>query len=341
MLNSIKLLFILIIFTPLLVKSQVGGQSTYQFLNIVSSARSTALGGNIISVKDSDVNFAKWNPALINSSMDGKLALNYLDYFSDINIGSVSYAYSFDSLGTFAANISYINYGEFARSINGENDGVFSANELSLNLGYSYNIDSLWTVGANAKIINSVLDSWNSFGVAVDLGATYKIPNKKITIGLVARNIGVQLKTYSGHDRENLPFQIQLGFSHELEHLPLQWSLTLDNLQQWNVAFANPSNTTIGIDNKETAENITFLDNAVRHVIIGAELFPRRNFSVRASYNFRKSAEMNLANYKHFGGFSFGFGMKIKKFRVAYARSLFHPASGTNNFRIATDLGAF
>ena len=310
-------------------------------MNLVSSARQSALGSKTISVKDEDVNFAIFNPALINKGMDGKVSFNYVDYFTDVNYGSFAYGRDFDSLGTFVASITYVNYGDFIRSENGEELGTFSANEMALNIGYSYQIDSSWAVGANAKIINSVLDSWNSYGMAFDFGVVYNVPNKNMSLAFVMKNVGMQFKTYSGHEREKLPFELQFGVTQELEHLPLQWSLTLDNLQQLDVSFSNPSATTIDGDGNEVTEEVSILNKAMRHVIIGAELFPRRSFSVRLGYNFRRAAEMNLQNQKNFGGFSFGFGMKIKKFRISYGRSVYSPAGGTNHFSIVTDLNAF
>jgi len=339
--NQFKILLFVLLVLPVFSDAQIGGKGTYQFLNLVSSARQTALGGRVISVKDGDVNIAKWNPATINSSMEGKVAFNYVDYFSDVKYGSASYAHNFEGLGTFVANVTYVNYGDFVLSNYGENEGSFSANELALSVGYSYQIDSLWAVGANAKIINSVLDTWNSFGLAMDFGVTYKVPNKNIMLALVMRNVGSQFKTYSGHDFEKLPFEIQFGISQELEHLPLQWSLTLENLQQWDVSYSNPSFSSTNLEGETEEEKISILNKAMRHVVVGAELFPRRNFSVRVGYNFRRAAEMKLADYKYFGGFSFGFGMKVKKFRVSYGRSLYHPAGGTNHFSIITDLGEF
>jgi hypothetical protein len=341
MLNHSKILLLLILLTPFLSIAQVGGKGTYQFMNLVSSARQTALGSKIISAKDDDVNFAIFNPALINKGMDGKVSFNYVDYFTDINYGSFAYGRDFDRLGTFVASVTYVNYGEFIKSEHGEELGTFSANEMALNIGYSYSIDSLWTVGSNAKIINSVLDNWNSYGMALDFGVTFKVPKKNIMFALVMKNIGMQFKTYSGQDRENLPFEIQLGMSQELEHLPLQWSITLDNLQQLDVSYSNPSATTIDGNGNEQIEEVSFLNKAMRHVTIGAELFPRRNFSARLGYNFRRAAEMELVDKKNFGGFSFGFGMKIKKFRISYGRAVYSPAGGTNNFSVITDLNTF
>ncbi len=46
--------------------AQLGGESTYQFLNLVSSPRQAALGGKNITSFDYDVTDALYNPASIN-----------------------------------------------------------------------------------------------------------------------------------------------------------------------------------------------------------------------------------------------------------------------------------
>ena len=58
--------------------SQLGGQSTYQFLNLVSSPRQAALGGKVLTNVDWDVTQALYNPSTINIEMDNQFALNNL-----------------------------------------------------------------------------------------------------------------------------------------------------------------------------------------------------------------------------------------------------------------------
>ena len=68
------LLFVWSITTPFF--AQLGGNSTYQFLNLISSPRQAALGGKIITNVDYDVTQGLYNPATINLEMDNQLALN-------------------------------------------------------------------------------------------------------------------------------------------------------------------------------------------------------------------------------------------------------------------------
>ena len=46
--------------------AQIGGQSTYEFLNLTNSARLAALGGEFVSVTDNDISLMMCNPSLIN-----------------------------------------------------------------------------------------------------------------------------------------------------------------------------------------------------------------------------------------------------------------------------------
>ena len=57
--------------------SQVGGESVFQFLNLNSSSRQVALGGEVLTLIN-DVNQPIWNPSTINSRI-GKHFLHQPD----------------------------------------------------------------------------------------------------------------------------------------------------------------------------------------------------------------------------------------------------------------------
>ena len=320
--------------------SQVGGKSVYQFLNLISSPRQAALGGKTITTYDYDVNQPLFNPAALNIEMDGKLALNYGNYVGDVSYGTAAYAYTYDRhLQTFHAGVTYVNYGKFdGRDEFGQATGEFSGSEIALSLGYAYNVPftDLY-LGANAKFISSTLESYNSYGIAADLGAIYKDERNDINYALVLRNFGTQITTYAG-DKEKLPFEVVAGISQELEHVPIRWHLTLENLQQWNVAFSNPARGTQSIDGTVIPEKVGFLGNAMRHVIVGGEIFPQKIFSLRLSYNFRRAAELKLVEQRTFAGISAGVGIRFKKFRFDYAYSRYTLDANTSLFGLTINL---
>lgn len=53
--------------------SQRGGEHIFEFVNLTTSARSTALGGSQIAVISNDYSLVGGNPALLNESMSGTL----------------------------------------------------------------------------------------------------------------------------------------------------------------------------------------------------------------------------------------------------------------------------
>lgn len=335
-----KLIFLTLILFGNTIFAQIGGNGVYQFLNLISSPRQAALGGKTITNFDYDVNQPLFNPASINSEMDGKLALNYGNYFGDVSYGTAAYAYTYDRhIQTFHAGITYINYGKFdGRDQNGTSTNEFSGSEIALSLGYSYNIPKTKLyVGGNAKLISSSLETYNSFGIATDLGAIYINEKSNVNYALVLRNFGTQISTYAG-TREKLPFEVVAGISQELANVPVRWHLTLENLQKWNVSFENPARATQTIDGNPIPEKVTFLGNAFRHVIFGAEIFPKKAFSVRLSYNFRRASELKIIEQRTFSGISAGFGIRFSKFRFDYSYSRYTLASNTSLFGLMINL---
>ena len=124
------------------VFAQLGGNATYQFLNLMSSPRQAALGGKVITNVDYDVTQAIYNPATINIEMDNQLALNYANYLGDIRYGTAAYAYTVDRrTQTFHAGVTYVNYGNFeGYDENGNSTGTFTGNEAALSIGYALQI---------------------------------------------------------------------------------------------------------------------------------------------------------------------------------------------------------
>lgn len=313
---------------------QVGGKSVYQFLNLVTSPRQAALGGKVVTIYDYDVNQANFNPATINPEMDSRLSVNYGSLFGEVRYGTAAYAYTYDRhVQTFQAGVNYVNYGKFeGYDEDGTPTSSFTGSEIALNFGYSYNVPFTdLHLGASAKLISSTLESYNSFGAAVDLGAIYIDEYNEINYALVVRNIGTQITTYAD-TREKLPLEIMAGISQQVENVPIRWHLTFENLQQWKVNFANPARAQNTIDGGSVPEKTSIFNNALRHVIIGAELFPTKGFNIRIGYNFRRGEELRLLEQRNFSGISAGFGLKMGRMKFDYSYSRYALGANTSLF---------
>nr|WP_315188065.1 type IX secretion system protein PorQ [uncultured Flavobacterium sp.] len=329
-----KQIFLFLITFCAVSYGQIGGKYTYQFLNLVTSPRQAALGGKTITIYDDDVNQVHFNPATINSEMDNHLALNYGSYFKEVSYGTASYAYTYDRhLQTFQAGVNYVNYGSFdGYDENGQSTASFSGSEIALSLGYAYTIpNTTLHIGTSAKLISSTLESYHSFGGAIDVGLFFIDEKNDVNWGFVIRNIGTQFTTYS-EVREKLPLEIIFGVSQELENVPIRWHFSLENLQQWNIAFSNPAQTQVSINGNETNKKVSFLNNALRHTIFGVELFPKRAFNLRLGYNFRRAEELRILEQRNFSGVSVGFGLKLNKLKFNYSYSRYTLAGNTSLF---------
>ncbi|MFV5684582.1 type IX secretion system protein PorQ [Flavobacterium sp. GB2R13] len=335
-----KLLSYSLVFICAVSYGQIGGKYTYQFLNLVTSPRQAALGGKTVTIYDDDVNQVNFNPATLNADMDNHLALNYGSYFKEVTYGTASYAYTYDRhLQTFQAGVNYVNYGNFdGYDENGQPTSTFTGSEIALSLGYAYNIPNTTIyLGANAKLISSTLESYSSLGGAIDIGALFIDERNDVNWGLAIRNIGTQFTTYNGTN-EKLPLEIIAGVSQELENVPIRWHLTLENLQQWNIAFSNPERAQSSIDGSSTAEKVSVINNALRHVIMGVELFPKKSFNIRLGYNFRRAEELRLLEQRNFSGVSLGFGLKMNKLKFNYSYSKYTLAGNTSLFGLTINL---
>ena len=314
------------------VFAQLGGNATYQFLNLMSSPRQAALGGKIITNVDYDVTQGLYNPATINLEMDNQLALNYANYLGDISYGTAAYAYTIDRrVQTFHAGITYVNYGSFdGYDENGNSTGTFTGNETALSFGYAFQIGfSDFYAGANIKLISSKLEQYSSLGGALDFGLIYINEYLEFNEALAIRNLGTQFKPYARLN-EPLPFEIDLGFSQKLKNVPIRWHLTFENLQQWPIAAANPARVTTDLSGNQTQEEIGFLSQLIRHTLVGAELFPDRGFNIRLGYSFRRAEELRILEQRNFSGLSFGIGIKFNKLRFSYTHARYSSASNTS-----------
>ncbi|MDA3930722.1 MAG: type IX secretion system protein PorQ [Prolixibacteraceae bacterium] len=341
------IIVILSVFVSTQAFAQFGGDATYDFLNTTSSARVNALGGIQVGMIDSsELSFTYYNPAMLMPGMHNDISLNYVDYIDDIKIGYASYARDYEGIGTFALGVQYLNYGKMQEALaNGQLTGeIFSASDYALHIMYSRNIWDNITGGISIKPIFSHYEAYNSFGIAADLGFSYVDSSGYFSAGIVAKNMGTQITTYVSNngEYEPLPFDLQAGFSQRLAHAPLRFNVTLQNLTKWNLSDK------LIWDHDHSEEEQTggvYSDNIgkqfLRHVIVGVEYIPTKNFIIGLGYNFQRRWALSVASNPGAVGLSGGFTVKVSKFRVSYAITSYHISSTSNVFSISTNLSEF
>ncbi len=342
------LLLLKIIFIQNIIIAQIGGNNIYEFINLPASPRITAMGGNLITVQDGDVNLAFHNPASLNRSQHQSLSFNNAFYLAKTNHGYASYGHYFDKKDlSFHGGIQYIQYGTFDARDEFANDiGSFKASEYAITGGVARQLNEKLSAGANMKIITSQLAGFQSTGLSLDLATMYIDTAKNFTATFLIKNAGMQLNTYAG-EREPIPFEIQAGFSKRLKYLPLRLSVIGVHLQKWNITYDDPNQIDepllFGEAPKEQSKASLFIDNLFRHFVFNGEfLFGKReNFKLRFGYNHLRRAELSLDNIRSLAGISIGTGFKIKQFGIDYGLAFYQVGTAVHHLGISTSFESF
>jgi hypothetical protein len=321
------------------LSGQTGGEGVFNFLQLSNSAKSAALGGIQIALPDPDPELLLQNPALLSPEMNNTLSVNYARYLAGIGFGYGTFARNLGKYGTAAIGIQFVDYGQFvAADETGLITGSFSASDYALILTYAKSFGNLFTVGASLKPIYSHLENYQSLGVAADIGIARHFADQRTSIALCVKNVGTQITTYyDGSEREKIAWSLQAGFTRQLEHAPLRLSATAYDLNRWRhaVTFTDPNGISSSTSNQSPFAAV------MRHISVGAEIFPENKVTFRIGYNYRRHAELSVTDQIGLAGFTTGLGINLNAFRFNYALSGYYQAGMVHNFSLSAKLPGF
>ncbi len=333
----LSLLILLSISLPLF--AQTGGEGIFNFLQLNNSAKTAALGGIQVALPDADPELVLQNPALLNAEMNNRISVNYARYLAGIGFGYGAYSRNLGKYGIAAIGIQFVDYGQFvAADETGLITGSFSASDYALTLSYAKSFGSLFTVGASLKPIYSHLENYQSFGIAADIGLARHTDDHLTTLAICLKNLGTQLSSYyDGADREKIAWSLQIGCTHRLQYAPIRVSATAYDLNHWNpeVTFTDPN----GISTS-TSKQSPFAA-VMRHISLGAEIFPENKVTFRVGYNYRRHVDLTLADQTGLVGFTTGLGINLAAIRFNYALSGYYQTGMVHNFSLTANLGGF
>lgn len=331
--------------------AQIGGNSVYEFLRMPYSARIAALGGSQITVRDSDIGLAYWNPAVLNPQMHHQITIQQTAYFAGITHGYVGYGYHLGKIPlTLQGGMQYASYGKFPLTLpDGTESGSFRASDFAFNIGACYQPINRLSFGVNLKTIASYLESYNSVGWAMDLGVLYEDTSKNVAFSLLLKNVGTQFTTYNrDKEMEPLPIDLQVGFSHRLKYIPLRFGVIAHNLHRWGILYDDKSKqdqTLFGNEPPKENKVGKFFDNFFRHFIFNMEFLigkkTKEFLFIRLAYNHLRRGELSVKRLVGLSGFSFGIGARIKNFRIDYSIASYHFAGASHHFGISMDIKPF
>lgn len=303
-----KVVFTLLaIFLTLPTKAQES-QEVYSFLRLPVSAHVAALGGENITISDDDASLIFHNPALISNATDKSINLNFMTYMEGSTTASASFVKAWGERATWGVSAQYMDYGSMKETTADNIDlGTFSAKDIALAGTLAYLLSDHWSGGITLRFISSSIASYNSIGIASDLGLNYFDEEHGWSVSAVAKNLGGQVKAYQ-EEYEKIPFDLQVGVSKRLEAAPLRFSATFSRLNRWNTSF-------------------------IQHLAVGADIFLSENIYVAGGYNFRRRDEMKIYDGEnsssHGAGLSLGGGLTLQRFKLGVAYAKYHVSASS------------
>jgi hypothetical protein len=338
----VSLLFVLIL--PVLTTAQpLGGQRIFSFLDLPTHARVAALGGQVATATSPDGSYHLNNPALADSVAPNLASISLMPYMAAAKYYTLHYGLSVkskdaDRNSSWAVGMQYLSYGQFnLTDPSGNTVGTFSANDYALSLTHA-RTEGNFTLGATIKAVGSSIETYSAFGVLADLGGVWRHPNRDLTFGLVAKNIGYLIKNY-GPTEAKLPFDLQAGVTIKPQHAPIRLTLTAHHLQRFDISYNDPNlNIRYDLSGNPIPQATSTTEKIARHLSIGAELLVSRNVHLLVGYNHQKRAEGTLTTGGGGAGISFGASVQAKAFQLTYGRFTSVPTAGTSQLSLRIDL---
>jgi hypothetical protein len=144
-----------------------------------------------------------------------ELFLGYTSIVEGIWGVPLAFTRSFGKYGVFGVNLFSANSGVEVVDVDNRKTGEFArANFLAGGVSWGLKYKENLLVGASIKGIYNRLVQYSSDGVCFDLGVQYRLKNNRLVYGLVVKNIGFMIDSYTQDgERSLLPMTVEGGVS--------------------------------------------------------------------------------------------------------------------------------
>jgi hypothetical protein len=334
--------FIVFLFKNLNAQT-LGGSNAYNFLRFPASPQLAALGGINVAHQSKDVTLAFQNPGQLDSSMHSFMSANFNSLYDGVKNYHWMMAYHHPKLKTnFAASVFYFNYGNIVQTdASGNILGNLRPTDFTVQISASRKYLERWNYGLSVKFLSSNYGVFRSIAIAADVGIVYKDQENLLQMGLVAMNMGGQLKRYNEAVAEELPFDVVFGIYKQLEKAPIRFSLTAHHLHRFDILYNDTLfNNENGFRNP-SSKKFTF-DKLFQHFVFSTQFLIGQRVEVTAGYNFLRRSELRITNVPNgLTGFSLGVGAILPKLQLRYARTYFQNNTAYNQIGLNLPLNQY
>jgi hypothetical protein len=321
----------------------LGGSSTFNFLKLSNSPQLTGLGGVNVSQTSKDVGLAFYNPALLVPSMHTQMNAVFNSFYAGIAAYHLSLGYHSERWNTnFLWGLHYLNYGTIRETdASGNLYGELHPSDWVMQVSASRSYLEKWNYGAAFKFISSSYGQYTSNGVGIDAGVLFLDSVKLFSASVVAKNMGFQIKNYSGTS-EDLPFDLIAGVTKRLAKAPFGFSITAHHLHQFDIRY---NDTTFNNENVfgQNDNNKKFgFDKFFRHIVIATQIYIGDKLEVSLGYNHLRRKELSVGDAGNgLNGFSLGAGALFNKIQIRYARAYYQNNTAYNQFGLNLQLNQY
>ena len=185
------------------------------------------------------------------------------------------------------------------------------------------------------KMVYSNYEQYTAFAIATDLGINYYNEDNDLSLGVVVKNLGGQVKRFD-QKYDRLPIDVQIGYMQGLGSSPFSLAITATHLTKWNLPYYKH-------DDKDTDTTVekhsSFGSNLFRHLIFGLQYQPSDNFYLNLAYNYKTRTDMSTYHRSFLSGFSAALGINVKSFRFGVGVAMPHSGGTSLMINVSTALG--
>ena len=297
----------------------------------------TGTGGVNVSLNNRDAGLATNNPAMLIPELHQEIGLTFNSFFAGSKAYHLSGIYHSQKKNiTFGGSIFFVDHGNIPETdAAGNQSGSFHPREFLIQASASNAYLKKWRYGINMKLARAAYGQFRSTAFLVDAGIMYNDSARLLTVGLLAKNAGIQLSSF-GSNPEDLPFDLQAGITKRLAKAPFGFSLTAQQMHRFRLGY---NDTSFNIENGFPIQKNNFGSHFFNHLVFAAHIYLSPNLEANIGYNRLRRAELNAgSNGNGINGFSAGVKTRFKKVQFQFARAWFQSNNGYNQVGIAIDL---
>jgi hypothetical protein len=296
----------------------------------------TAAGGVNVSYNAVDAGLAANNPALLQKPLHGQLATTFGGFIAGTKAYGLSGAFHAEKISTtFGGHIYYLDHGSLPYTDAAGNVlGQFRPVDYVLQVAAGRQYLERWTYGLTLKFIRSSYSIYRSTAIAGDIGVRYEDTSAGISISVLVKNVGGQVRTFAG-EQEELPFDLQAGVTKRLANAPFGFSLTAQQLQTFDIVYHD---TAFNRDNGFAGRQSTF-SKIASHLVVAAHIYAGSQLEATIGYNVLRRQELSIGSEGNgLTGFSAGLRLRLPKLQVFYARAGYQRGVAANQIGITAQL---